>query len=72
MVVAMKLHAEWRRIVRRAWSIRFLILAGLMSAAEIVLPYFENALPRGLFAGLSGLAVGGAFVTRLIAQKEFE
>lgn len=66
----MKLLTDWKRILKRAWSIRLLILAGVLSGIEVVLPFFSDAIPRGPFAVLSFLAVAGAFVARLVAQKE--
>lgn len=67
----MQLASDWRRVLRRAWSIRFVIAAGALSAAEVILPFFEPSIPRGLFAAASGLATGGAFIARLMAQKGF-
>ena len=49
-----------------------MLLAGLLSAVEVVLPFFSDAMPRGVFAALSGLSVGGAFVARLVAQKDLK
>ena len=66
----MILHDEWRTIVRKSWSVRLIVLAFALSAAEVILPFFDGALPRGLFAALSGLTVAGAFVARLLAQKD--
>ena len=66
----MKLYDNWKDIVRRAWSVRFMIIAGLLSGAEVALPYFQGVLPSGTFAALSGIFVGAAFVARLVAQKE--
>jgi hypothetical protein len=63
------LVTDWRAILRRAWSIRLMILAGLLSAAEVVLPLYVDTIPRGLFAGLSILATAGGFVARLLAQR---
>ena len=65
----MRLLPEWKSILRKAWSIRLMILAGLLSGAEVVLPLFADAIPRGLFAGLSILVIGGAFVSRIVAQR---
>ena len=67
----MRLIAEWRRVLRYAWSIRLLVIAGLLSGAEIALPLIQDLLPipRGVFAGLSFLATAGAFVARLVAQQ---
>lgn len=63
------LYSNWRQIIRRAWSVRLMIAAFLLTAAEVVLPLYADDLPRGLFAALSGLAVAGAFVSRLVAQR---
>lgn len=66
----MKFRSNWRLILRKAWSIRLLVIAGLLSAAEVVLPLFENDLPKHLFASLSILSVCAAFVARIVAQKD--
>lgn len=66
----MKLYADWKVILKKAWSIRFMLLAGVLSAIEVILPFFEDHFPRGLFAAMSGVAVGAAFVARLVAQKD--
>lgn len=62
---------NWKRVLKHAWSIRLILLAGLLSGAEVALPLLEGILPvhKGVFAGLSFLATGGAFVARLIAQE---
>ena len=65
----MKLLENWADIIKKAWSMRLMVLAALLSGVEIVLPLFSEALPRGLFAVLSFFAVAGAFVARLVAQK---
>lgn len=65
----MRLYDNWREIMRRSWSLRFIILAGLLSGCEIVLPLFADQLPRNLFAVLSFAAVSAAFIARLVAQK---
>ena len=66
----MELYENWRDILRKAWSVRFMILAAVLSAVEVVLPFFQDHFPRGLFAALSGAAVAAAFVARLVAQKD--
>lgn len=65
----MRLHPHWKQIATRAWSIRWMILAGLFSAAEVAIPMFGDRFDRGTFAILSGAAVALAFVSRLLAQK---
>jgi len=65
----MCLYENWREIMRRSWSLRFIILAGLLSGCEVVLPFFADQIPRNIFAVLSFIAVAAAFVARLVAQK---
>ena len=63
------LYPNWKEIARRAWSIRFLVLAGILSGLEVILPFFSDEIPRNLFAILSFVAVTAAFVARLVVQK---
>ena len=68
----MKLHPDWRRILRRAWSMRLMGLAGLLTGCEAVINTVgADWLPVPAWArALVILAViGGAFVARLLAQK---
>lgn len=62
---------NWRAVLRRAWSIKLIILAGILSGAEIALPLIQDLLPipRGVFAGLSFLATAAGLVARLVAQQ---
>lgn len=66
----MTLHDNWQTLIRKAWSVKFMVLAFLLTMAEVMLPFFSDAVPPRTFALLSGLAVAGAFVSRLIAQKD--
>lgn len=68
----MKLYDNWKDIVRKAWSIRLMILAGILSAVEVILPLFADVIARGTFAALSGITVAAAFVARLVAQQDIE
>lgn len=61
---------EWQRILKKAWSIRLTVLAGLFSAAEVSLPLFVDVLPKHLFVVLAFVAIVGAAVARLVAQPE--
>lgn len=68
----MKLHSNWKTILRKAWSVKFLALAGVLQGVEVALPLFADSIPRGAFALLSFLSVAGAFVARIVAQKDVE
>ncbi|MFH2082086.1 MAG: hypothetical protein ABIK08_11445 [Pseudomonadota bacterium] len=64
-----RLLPEWKRILRRAWSIRLAALAGVLSACEAILPLYVDAMPRSLFAWLSLVTITGALIARVVAQK---
>lgn len=64
------LLANWPRVLRQAWSIRFSLLAACFTAAEVVLPLMGDLLPRGLFVLLAFAASLGATVARLVAQPK--
>lgn len=69
--VEFKLVVNWQEILKKAWSIRFIVVAGGLSGAEIALPVIDQVvdIPRGAFAALSFLATAAAFVSRIVAQK---
>ncbi|MVA98834.1 hypothetical protein GN330_16425 [Nitratireductor sp. CAU 1489] len=66
----MTLVANWRRVLRHAWSVRLMLLAALLSGAEIALPLLQGVLPVPplTFAALSGLTTAAALIARFIAQ----
>jgi len=67
----MKLVWNWRSVLHYAWSIKLIVLAGLLSGAEVALPLIREVVdvPRGWFAGASLVVTAGAFIARLIAQR---
>jgi hypothetical protein len=46
-----------------------MLMAGVLSGIEIVLPLFADQFPRSVFAALSFVFVAAAFVSRLVAQR---
>ena len=66
----MKFHADWRYLLRKSWAVRWIVLAGLLSGAEVILPLFVDAIPRHLFALLSMGATAGAVVARIMVQPK--
>ncbi|WP_427928612.1 hypothetical protein [Agrobacterium cavarae] len=63
------LIANWREVLKRAWSIRWIVLAGILSGIEVFLPFIDGYIPRGLFAALSAAATCAAFISRILVQK---
>lgn len=64
------LLTNWPHVLRQAWSIRFSLLAACFTAAEVVLPFLGDVLPRGVFVLLAFAASLGATVARLVAQPK--
>jgi len=69
----MKLHLidDWRKVLRRAWSVRLGVLSVIFTAAEILLPLYSDMFPRHVFATLSVFSAVGGLVLRLVSQKDF-
>lgn len=68
----MMLYENWKQLLRKAWSIRLMILAFIFTGLEVALPLLSESIPNKLFAVLSGFAVAGAFVSRLVVQKDMQ
>lgn len=65
-----KLYPNWKQIIRKAWSVRFMTMAAILSACEVVLPLYEDTIPRNIFASLSFFFVTAAFISRIVAQRD--
>ena len=68
----MTLLNDWKKILKKAWSVRLVLISGMLSGAELILPMYVDALPRGVFATLSILTAGASAVARLIAQPKMD
>jgi hypothetical protein len=69
----MMLVANWREVLRHAWSIRLTLVAAVLSGLEVAQPLVAGLLPIPpiMFAGLAALISAAAFVARLVAQEQF-
>ncbi len=70
MGLDMKLHDDWRHLLRKSWAVRWAVLAGLLSGCEVVLPVFMDAMPRMWFAALSMVAAMGGIWAGLLVQPK--
>jgi hypothetical protein len=65
----MHLHPDWKLIVKRAWSFRFFVLAGIGAFAE----GFVQAYTSGFLAAVPSLAIGAVSaaggVARIVWQE---
>jgi hypothetical protein len=68
----MKLIPGWRRTMTRAWSIRLMAIAAVLSGLEVAVMFWVPDWPDGVLAALSGLITLAAFVARIFAQQNME
>ena len=64
---------DWKDILKRAWSVKFLALAGVVSGCEAVMQVAGTSfLPVGVAPALVGLLSALGILARVLAQKEAE
>lgn len=67
----MSLDPNWKTILRRAWSVWLMLLAVVLTAAEIAVPLvLPDMFPPLTFAVLSGIATVAALIARVLVQKD--
>ena len=66
----MRVVANWRAVLKHAWSLRLMALAAILSGVEVALPMLDGALPIPplWFASAAGLITMAAMVARFVAQ----
>jgi len=64
-----KLHQNWREILKKAWSIKLTVLALIFSTMREIVPLYADLLPRHVFAVLTAIALLGVLVARVIWQE---
>jgi hypothetical protein len=72
----MRLASDWKRVLRHAWSVRLIVIAGILSGIEAVLPLI-GAFPVSqaiqiAIAIATPIVVAAAFVARLVAQEKLK
>lgn len=67
---------NWRDVLTKAWSMRLIILSGLLSGFEVALPVMREVIeplqlvPAGAFAGLAFVVTAAAGIARIVAQPQ--
>lgn len=65
-----RLIEDWRWVLSKAWSVRFLALATLCQGADAGLQYIAPHQPSWPFAAASAALTAAAFVTRFLSQRD--
>lgn len=68
----MHLYPNWAKIARKAWSMRLMALAVLLSGAELALPALQSIFPIGTFAALSAVVGMAAMIARIVYQQDLD
>lgn len=66
----MQLIDNWKAVAAKAWSSRLAWLSAVLSALEVILPYFTGLVDPGTFAVLAVLVSAAAGIARVVAQPE--
>lgn len=66
----MTLIYNWKLILKKAWSVRLIAAAAVLSGIEVILPFFSDVIPRGVFAALMFLVTVAALIARVVSQPK--
>lgn len=61
---------NWRQVAKRAWSVRLMLLASILTGCEAILPLVGSRIERGTFAVVTFVVVMGALLARFLVQRE--
>lgn len=65
----MKLVANWRAILARAWSVRLIALGAVVQGAALYWSAFEGALDARLFFGVGIALQVASVIVRVVDQN---
>lgn len=72
----MTLLPDWKKILTKAWSVRAMIAAAVLSGIETALQLGQSAwdgnFPPGVFAAVAGIFSLLGVIARAYSQKEFQ
>lgn len=70
------LYPNWKTILKKAWSMRFMALAAFFNAATVVIALYSYKFPelhgngKIIFATAAFICTSAAFISRIIYQKD--
>lgn len=66
----MKLIADWRHVLKHAWSVRLTVMTAALGGLELGLPVFADSIPHGPFLVLTIVVAVAAAVSRVVEQPK--
>lgn len=72
--IKVRLVSDWRWVLARSWSVRFIAIAAVLSGLETAMAVFADnpPIPKGTFALLSFFVTAAALIARFVAQSHEE
>jgi len=70
----MKLIDNAGDVLKKAWSVRLMVLAAILTGAETLMAFdlFTIGIPPAIRAPLTAMVVAGAFIARFYAQANMD
>lgn len=65
----MRLLNNWREVLTKAWSIRFLILAGILQGVDLAFTLLAPSKASLGFVVAAAISTVLAFIARIVAQN---
>ena len=67
----MKLHPQWRTILRKAWSIKFGGAAIFFTCSSAILPMYDYKFQghENLFAAVTVICIAGGMISHLLDEE---
>jgi len=68
----MKIIPNAKEVLTKAWSVRLIVLAGVLSGVEVAAQLWLPDWPDGVLAAFSGAISAVALFARVAAQSDLE
>lgn len=65
----MKLYDNWRQILKKSWSLKFIFIAIVLNAVSVILPSYWDSFPRDTFNIIFFVVLVAAGTARVVAQQ---
>lgn len=66
----MKLVPDWKKVLKRAWSVRLASVAAVLGGLEVAMQQLQPSFPSGRFAMAAALVSAAAALARVVAQTK--
>ena len=69
---SLRLLPDWKRVLRKAWSVKFNLISSVVGGVAAALPAFADRIPPTWFLSLCAVLPLAALAFRLLDQSEPE